>query len=260
MEAVDPPRSREVLGRLARGVGVVEVERDPDLRVRRVAAQDLDCAAVRQQQVVCGCERVRLGLAARSVVPPAVTDPRHDPGLVVRDPVADAVAEALGDRLDVFGERIDGVAHGPAARVLQHLRGVPVEEGHVRGDPVAEQLVDQAVVEVEARGVDAALALRQDAGPGDREAERVEAELAHQRDVVAVAVVEVARDCPVVAVPDLPRRGAEPVPHAFAAAVFVGRSFDLVRGGCGAPHEVGWEQLRELTGHGLPLGWQGRVR
>ena len=260
MEAVDPPRSCEVLGRLAHGVGVVEVERDPDLGARRVATQDLDRPAVRQQQVVRGCERVRLGFAARSVMPPAVTDPRHDPGLVVRDPVADAVAEALGDGLDVFGECIDRVAHGPAARVLEHLRGVPVEERDVRGDPVAEQLVDQPVVEVETCCVDAAPALGQDARPRDREAERVEAELAHQRDVVAVAVVEVARDRPVVAVPDLARRGAEPVPHAFAATVFVRRSFDLVRGGCSAPHEVGREQLRELTGHGLPLGWQGTVR
>ena len=34
-------------------------------------------------------------VAARRVVAPAVADPRDDPGLVVGDPVADAVAEAL---------------------------------------------------------------------------------------------------------------------------------------------------------------------
>ena len=207
-----------------------------------------------------GGERIRLGLAARRVVPPAVPDPGDDPRLVVRDPVGDAVAEARRDGLDVLGERIDRVAHGPAARVLEHLRGVPVEERHVRRDAVAEQLVDEPVVEVEPGRVDAAPALGQDARPGDREPERVEAELAHQRDVVAVAVVEVARDRAVVAVPDLAGRGAEPVPDAFAAAVFARRAFDLVRGGCGAPDEVGWEQLSELTGHELPLEWQGTVR
>ena len=84
-------------------------------------------------------------------MPPAVTDPGDDPRLVVRDPVGDAVAEAGRDGLDVLGERIDRVAHGPAARVLEHLRGVPVEERHVRRDPVAEQLVDEPVVEVEPR-------------------------------------------------------------------------------------------------------------
>ena len=260
MEAVDPARGGDVLGRLALGVGVVEVQRDPDLRVRRGAAQDLDGPAVRQQQVVRGCERVRLGVAARSVVAPAVADPRDDPRLVVRDPVADAVAEALGDDLDVLRERVDGVARGPAARVLEHLRRVPVEERHVRVDAVAEQLVDEPVVEVETCCVDAAAALGQDARPRDREAERVEAELAHQRDVVAVAVVEVARDRAVVAVPDLAGRGAEAVPDALAAAVFVRRAFDLVRGGCRAPDEVGRERPRELTRHGLPLEWQGTVR
>ena len=104
-----------------------------------------------------GRERVRVGLAARRVMAPAVPDPRDDPWLVVRDPVADPVAEARGDGLDVLGERIDRVTRRPAARVLEHLRRVPVEQRHERRDPVAEQLVDQPVVEVEALLVDPAL-------------------------------------------------------------------------------------------------------
>ena len=54
-----------------------------------------------------------------------------------------------------------------------------------RRDAVAEQLVDEPVVEVEALRVHRPAALRDDARPRDREAERVEPELAHERDVVA---------------------------------------------------------------------------
>ena len=236
--------------RRARRIRIVEVERDPDLGLGRRAPQDLDGAAVREQQVVRGRERVRVGRAARRVVAPAVADPRDDPRLVVRDPVPDAVAEPSCDGLDVLRERVDGVADGPAARVLERLRRVPVEERHVRRDAVAEQLVDQPVVEVEARCVDAPRARRDDARPGDREAERVEAELAHQRDVVAVAVVEVARDRAGVAVPHLAGRRAEAVPDALAAAVLVGRAFDLVRRGRRAPDEVGREAI-----YAVGLAW-----
>ena len=87
--------------------------------------------------------------------------------------------------------------------------------------PLLEQLVDEPVVEVQARLVHPAATLREDARPRDREAERVEAELAHQPDVVAVAMVEVARDLAGVAVAHLPGCRGEAVPHALAAAVLV---------------------------------------
>ena len=90
-----------------------------------------------------------------------------------------------------------------------------MEERHVRGDPAAEQLVDEAVVEVEPRCVDGPAACRNDPRPRDREPKRVEAELAHQRDVLAVAVVEVAGDCSVVAVPHLARASRRTDPTRF---------------------------------------------
>ena len=206
--------------------------------------------------MVRGRERVRVRRPARGVVAPAVTDPRDDPRLVVRDPVPDAVAEPAGDRLDVLGERIDGVAHGPAACVLDRLRRVPVEERHVRRDAVAEQLVDEPVVEVEALLVHVSAPARDDARPRDREAERVEPELAHERDVVAIAVVEVARDRAVVAVAHLAGRRAEAIPHALAAAVLVRGALDLVRRRRRAPDEVGRERAKRLVRHGCPLGWR----
>ena len=190
-------------------------------------------------------------------VAPAVADPRDDPRLVVRGPVADAVAEPLGDGVGVLDERLGGRALGPAARVLERLRRVPVEERHERLDPVPEQLVDEPVVEVEPGRVDAAAAVRQDARPRDREAERVEAELAHQADVVAVAVVEVAGDRAGLAVPHLARRGAErsqmlsPRPSSVAAPSI------WYDGRRGAPEEVGGERASlSWFGHRVPLGWR----
>ena len=136
----------------------------------------------------------------------AVAEPGGDPRLVLRDPVRDPVAEAAGDGLRVLDERLRGLPRGPAARVLEHLRQVPVVERHVGLDPGAEQLVHEPVVEVEPRLVHAAPSFREDARPGDREAERIDAELLHQGDVLGIAVVEVARDGAVVAVSDLPGR------------------------------------------------------
>jgi hypothetical protein len=42
----------------------------------------------------------------------------------VRDPVLDAVAEALGDGGDVLLERVDGRAPRPAARVVSQWKSV----------------------------------------------------------------------------------------------------------------------------------------
>src|SRR5216117_4504475 len=118
---------------------------------------------------------VCLARAAGRVLAPGVSDPGVDPRLVVRDPVANAVAETAPDGLRVLGEGLRGRTRGPAARVLERLRRVPVEEGRERLDLVREQLVDEAVVEIEAGLVHPAAPLRQDARPRDREAERVEA-------------------------------------------------------------------------------------
>ena len=63
-----------------------------------------------EQKVMRGCERIRVRLAPRRVVAPAVADPRDHPRLVVRDPVPHPVTERAGDDLDVLPERVDGIA------------------------------------------------------------------------------------------------------------------------------------------------------
>src|SRR5215213_9845482 len=97
---------------------------------------------------------VGVARAAGSMVAPRMSDPGVNPRLVVRDPVADAVAKSLDDGLGVVDERLGGFARRPAAYVLERLRGIPVEQRRERFELVGEQLVDQAIVEVEACLVD----------------------------------------------------------------------------------------------------------
>jgi len=164
------------------------------------------------------------------------------------------VAEPLGDDLRVLAERVDGLARHPAALVLERLWEIPVVERHERLDVVREQLVHDPVVEVEAGLVHPTASLGQDPRPRDRETERVQPELTQERDVLAIAVVEVAGDEPGVARSHLARRCREAIPDALAAAVLGRRAFDLVRGRRGAPHELCGEDGGEIVGHRVPSG------
>ena len=159
------------------------------------------------------------------------------PGLVVGDPVLHAVAQAADHGLHVIAEGLRRLARRPAARLLQPLRKVPVEQRGVGDDARVEQGVHQAAVEVEALRVHGAASLGQDPRPGDGEAIGLEAELLHEGDVVAPEVIVIAGHVADGAVPDPAGRPAEPVPDGFAASVPVGRALDLISGGGGAPDE-----------------------
>src|SRR4051794_9592933 len=195
-------------------------------------------------------DSVGLARAAGRVEPPRISDPGVDPGLVVRDPVLHPVAETADDGFGVLDERLRRRTLAPAAEVLQGLGRVPVKQRCERLDAIRKQLVDQPVVEVEPCLVDVAASLRQHAWPRDREAEHVEPELLHQADVVRVAVVEVARDRAGVAAPNLAGGRTKAVPDALAAAVYMRRAFDLVRGRRRTPDEVGGERAR-VDCHGV---------
>src|SRR5262245_65755357 len=176
-----------------------------------------------------GRDGVPFARAPGCVLAPGVPDPGVDPRLVVRDPVPDAVAEAAHDGLRVLGAGLRGRARRPAARVLEHLRRVPVEEGRERLDLVREQLVDQTIVEVEPGLVDRAPARRDDPRPRDREAKRTEPELLYQGDVVAIPAGELACVRAGDAVTDLARGRAAAVPGALGAAVSAGSACRRVR-------------------------------
>ena len=218
-----------------------------------------------------GGDRVGRRRPSGRVLADPVAEPRDDPGLVLRHPEPDPVAEPGGDDLDVLAERLDRAALDPASLVLEAGGEVPVVERHDRRDVIAEQLVDDAVVEVEARRVHAAAALGQHARPGDREAERGRPEVTDEADVLDVAMVEVARDRAVVAVAHLARRAAEAVPDALAAPVELARPLDLVRRGADTPEEgggravargewVGRHHLNRIRKSAPPCPPKGRYR
>ena len=248
-------------GRVGRVVGGrvrgPRVEDDPDLARRAVAPQHLDGEAVREEDVVDRSGAVADVGAAGGVDARDIPEPRRAERLVVGCPVLNAVAEPAGDGLDVGDEGVGRVADRPAAGVLEGLRQVPVVERREGADPGGEQVVDEAVVEVEAGGVDPAAALGQHPWPGDREAERVQPELAHQRDVLGIPVVEVARDRARVAVAHLALAGGEGVPDAHAAPVLLGRALDLVGGGRRPPQEVAGKV--SVSGHSASARERGTL-
>jgi hypothetical protein len=93
-------------------------------------------------------ESIPVALAAGRVQSEPVPEPRGDPRLVLRDPVPDPVPEPRHDHFGVFRERLDRLACGPTASILEHLGEIPVVQGHVRVQAVRERVVDETVVEV----------------------------------------------------------------------------------------------------------------
>ena len=147
------------------------------------------------EQVVRRRRGERVVAVPRGVRADAVALVRDDLGLVERDPDARRRRRAPRRRSAAYSAKRSAVSRvGPAARVLERLRQVPVVERDRGRDVARAQPVDERAVEVDAALVDGARDRRLDARPGDREAERVQTERCEQVEVVLAAVVEVARD------------------------------------------------------------------
>src|SRR4051794_22424136 len=126
----------------------------------------------------------------------------------------------------------------PSAAAVQLVRIIPMKQRDEWCDARLEQAIDELLVKRKAALVRAADAIGNHARPADAEAIRAQADFFHQLDVVAPAVIVVARDLAGVTGKDRAILAAEHVPHAHAAAVFARGSFDLVRSGGGAPDET----------------------
>src|SRR5262245_47518153 len=116
--------------------------------------------------------------------------------------------------------------------MVKRQREVPVKQRDPGLYARSEERVDEAIVKVEAGGVEGTGAVWEHARPGYAEPIRLEADLFHQRDVFAVAAVVVASDVAALAAPDCAGPATEHVPHARAFAVGVVSALDLVRGRC----------------------------
>ena len=226
---------------VAGGAQRMQAQGDADLRIRHVGADQRHRLAVREQHVMADLQRgLEIG-QARRVPALVVADDGRAPGLVVRDPVLDAVAQAARDGVGQLQKGIDRGALVPAAALLQELRQVPVVERGPGLQAAFQHAVDQALVEVQAFRIRPAARLAEDARPGNREAVGIQAEIARDVQVFRPAVVVVAGHRPVRAVADLARRGGEAVPDRFDPAILLRRALDLVGRGGAAPQEFGAE-------------------
>ena len=158
----------------------------------------------------------------------------HDVLLVDREPVLNAVAEPLKEDARIALEGVDGLAVGPPAPLVEGERQVKVEHRDDGRDVMGEKFVNERLVERHALLVDLSHAIGDDARPGDREAVRLHAHLRHEGDVLAEAVVVVARDLEIRHT----RHRLVEVLHGHALAILVPRALDLVGRGGSTPQEV----------------------
>ena len=200
--------------------------------------------AVRAHQVVRDDRRLVETAMPWREQPVQVAPVGDDPRLVECRPHRHSIAKRPVHHRGIVGEPVGDVAIQPTAHVVERGREIPVIERDQRLDVAREQRVHQALIEREALRVDLAATGWQHACPGDRKPIALQSELAHQRDVLAPAVVVVAGDVAGVAVMHHRRRVREALPDARPRTVGEGRAFDLIRGRRRAPEEAVGKAIR----------------
>ena len=166
--------------------------------------------------------------------------------LVEGDEVLHAVAKAFRAQRGIGVEPFGAVGILPAAARLQGAGIVPVKQGDDRADADCQQRVDQRIVKRNALLVHRAHALRDQPRPGDREAIVLDAQLLHERDVLAEAMHMVAGHVAVVPLQNPARLVGKAIPDGRPLAALEGSALDLIGRGRRAPDEI----LSEA--HGVP--------
>ena len=230
--------SGEIFIARRRGDLWLEVDDDADRIPATERAIGLHGPSMCAQQVV-RCERrleqIAMPRRERAVQVAAVGD---HPRLVERGPYGHAV-ERLEHQCAVVGEPVGDVAIEPSAQVVQRGGEVPVVERRHRFDVRGDERVDQPPIEIDTALICAPLSVRQHATPTNAEAVGLQAERAHQRDVVGIAMVVVAGNVAGIAAGGQSGRMREALPDARARAVVERRPFDLIRRGGRAPQKTG---------------------
>ena len=141
-----------------------------------------------------------------------VAEHGENPRLVERHPMLHAIAEVFRAYLGIVAEVFRDFAIGPSAHLLEHLRKIPMIERHERLDVVFEELVDHAIVEIDALLIGLTHPMRHDSRPRERDARGIESEVGHHRDVFTIEMVEIACDIAGIAMLDFPGRVREAIP------------------------------------------------
>ena len=231
-------RRLDVLGRRLFRNGRREIMHRAQLRVGHQAAQHIDAGAVRQIHVMDGFEMRLLVLQPRRMPAIGITEEREDREFVEGREVLHPVAQAARHDGGVIGEPAGAVAIDPAAAIVERQRQIPMIQAHPGLDARFEHGIGDAIVEIETRLIDRTRARRLDARPRGGEAISADAQLLHQRDIVLVAMIMVARDVAGMAERHAADLLALGIPDALAAPVFVDRTLDLIARRRGAPHEA----------------------
>ena len=160
------------------------------------------------------------------------------------------VAIAARHQGGIIGEPKSDIAILPSAKIIQRLRQIPMIQAQPGLYAVAQQFVDQTIIEVEAQAVGLAAPLRQHARPGHGKPVDLRAKAPHQRHVFPIAMVVVTRHIAGIAIGNTARLSAEQVPDAGSAPVLCGSPLDLIGRGGDAP----LERCRQRQGgrHGAP--------
>ena len=184
---------------------------------------------------------------------PAITEVHEPADFVDGEERLDAIAQAFGHIAGVIRERFGRLARLPSAdTVLQRLRQVPMIEGRKRLNPVREEFVQEAIVEVEAFGVRRAGPVGKYPRPCDRKSIGFDAEPLDQANVFLVPMIVIVGAVRVAAIADFARGVGEGVPDRRGAAVLGHRALDLVGRRGRAPQEAGGEA--EQLGARVGLG------
>src|SRR5262245_3005045 len=169
---------------------------------------------------------------------PAVTTVYEGAELVHREEVLDAIAELLRHVPCVIREGFGRVARLPAAFILKCLRQFPVVERWKRRDAGCDEFVYESVVEVQPLRVGCADAFGENSRPSDGKPVRHRAEVFHQLYVFLIPMVMIVSDVTGRPVPDVAWRVRVRIPDRLPFAIFIGRTFDLVRRRSDAPIET----------------------
>ncbi len=133
-----------------------------------------------------------LAAAARGPDGPAVQD--HHVLLIDGEPELHLGAVLLKKDPGVAFKGVDGGPLRPTATSVQRRGQVEVVHGHHGLDALGQERVDHPVIMGDARGVDLAVTVRDDPGPGDGEAVGIQPQLCEELHVLGVAVVMVRGD------------------------------------------------------------------
>src|SRR5215211_2802326 len=132
-----------------------------------------------------------------------IPHPCNDSGLIVCDPVLDAITQCSGDEIRVFHKCFSCGADRPSAFLFQYLGQVPVEKSNKRLDICIKQSIYKSAVEIQALLIDLTASGREDTRPRDREAIGLKTKLLHQPDIFFPETIMIIRDIAGVIFPDL---------------------------------------------------------